>query len=57
MKKETSNRDQLEESPEDDLNITDTYKLLMKIFKLPAIMKIVAFLLTCKVLSCIQKQF
>ena len=55
LKKEkpSSSQHQLEDADGDgcdqDLNIFDTYKLLLKIFKLPTIQWTVVFLLTCKV--------
>jgi len=49
LKKENNNSVASEADHSEDLNITDTYKLLLKIFKLPAIQLTVLVLLTCKV--------
>lgn len=49
LKKENNNSVASEADHSEDLNITDTYKLLLKIFKLPAIQLTVLVLLTCKI--------
>nr|CAG4649258.1 EOG090X04K8 [Scapholeberis mucronata]SVE93560.1 EOG090X04K8 [Scapholeberis mucronata] len=51
FKRENNSGVRLEKSeePDEDLSIIDSYKLLLKIFKLPAIQLTVAVLLTCKI--------